>query len=644
MAVNRLTGLTSGLDTDKLVQDLMKVERMKYDKVQKEKTFTEWQQEAYRTTIDMISGFQDKYFDLLTPETNMRSRSTFSAFSSEVRVDNEDVNYVTVAGTSGTKTLKHEISEISQLATKDTWHSSTTDISAITSGELTATELNEIKTDGIKFNLSIDGSTKEVNIAAGDLAAVSNVDDLIVKMNEGIQASFGDEYTNLVQKISVGAGEGVKIDVPGSVVKIYGADNSSSMSTFNFEEGESNTDYEDKTLASLYIINDSALDDFSINGKQIEGLSSTDTLEDFMAKINKSDAGVSISFNSIEDRFMLTSTKTGAVNNIDFSGSSDAVTLFGNMGFDTSGTTGGDGSGGAAYRVEAENAVFVLDGQTIVKEENNFKIDGIEYTLNEVYNGVDPIKVKLESDTDALVEKITNFVNDYNDLIKKLNLLVSERRSRDYEPLTDEEKKSLSDDQIEQWETQAKKGVLSRESNITQMLDNMRSALYDSVEGVDITLTEIGITTSDNYKDKGKLVIDEEKLKTALEDDYQSVVSLFTADSDKLYLDSENSKERYKESGIAERFNDILNDAVRTNRDENGNKGNLLEKAGMVDDASEDDNVLTKELKEYDRRLEYLLDFLAQKETSYYNMFARMEASLSQLSQQSASLAQQFGG
>lgn len=644
MAVNRITGLTSGMDTDKLVKDLMKVEQMKYDKVYKESKQAEWQQEAYRTTIDMLKGFQDKYFDLLTPETNFRSRSTFSAFSSEVKIDGEDVNYVSVSGTSSISSLNHTISSISQLATKDTWNSEKLDIASVMSSEISGTELTSFKSSGIKFNLNIDGVTKEIKIDAGDLTSVNNVDDLISKMNQEIGTQFGSEYSGVVSKTSVGSGEGLKLDVPGGIVKVYGADNSSSMYSFGFTEGQSNTSYKKETLSSLFNITSSAFDDFTINGKKIEGLSYTDTLEDFVTKINRADANVTLSFNSLEDRFILSGTLTGAANDVEFSESSDAMNFFDAIGFDTTGTSGGDGAGGVAYRSSAANAVFNLDGYEVVKASNDFQIDGAKYTLNEVYTDSDPIDVVIKSDTDALITDIKAFVDDYNDLIKKVDILVTERDDPNYQPLTVEEKSSLSEDQIKSWESRAKKGVMFRENNLTLMLDKMRSAFYDKVEGVDTTLTQIGITTSDNYKDKGKLMVDEEKLKIALETDYQSVVSLFTNDSDQKYLDSENSQERYKENGIAERINDILNDVVRTNRDENGKKGTLLEKAGLVDDASEESNYLSLEIKRYDTKLKYMLTQLASKETSYYNMFASMEASLSKLSQQSASLASQFGG
>ena len=41
----RITGLASGIDTEEMIQNLMKAERIKYDKVGQEKQILSWRQE-----------------------------------------------------------------------------------------------------------------------------------------------------------------------------------------------------------------------------------------------------------------------------------------------------------------------------------------------------------------------------------------------------------------------------------------------------------------------------------------------------------------------------------------------------------------------------------------------------------------------
>lgn len=74
----------------------------------------------------------------------------------------------------------------------------------------------------------------------------------------------------------------------------------------------------------------------------------------------------------------------------------------------------------------------------------------------------------------------------------------------------------------------------------------MRTALYDKVEGTSLSLHQIGITTG-TYQDKGKLKIDEAKLRTAMKDNFQEVVRLFTNKSQYAYSESLNDLEKGKQ-------------------------------------------------------------------------------------------------
>ena len=129
--------------------------------------------------------------------------------------------------------------------------------------------------------------------------------------------------------------------------------------------------------------------------------------------------------------------------------------------------------------------------------------------------------------------------------------------------------------------------MLRREPSLENMLREMRSGLYDLVG--DFHLTEIGIQTSNNYRDQGKLVLTNggNTLRAAIENNPDKVAEIFTRKSAIAYspnLSSEERAQRYKESGLAHRLSDILNDNIRTTRDSSGRKGTLLERAGIEGD------------------------------------------------------------
>ncbi len=171
----------------------------------------------------------------------------------------------------------------------------------------------------------------------------------------------------------------------------------------------------------------------------------------------------------------------------------------------------------------------------------------------------------------------------------------------------------------------------------------MRTSLYERVNGVDLSLADIGIETTNNYKDGGKLVIDEDKLKAAIDNNYEAVVDLFTNESDKDYMDSDNIAERYSENGLANRLYDIMQNSIRITRDSSGSKGTLLEKAGIDGDLTDSNNILSKSILEFETRMSALWEDYYEKENTYYIMFGKMESALSEMQAQGASLASQLG-
>ena len=56
----------------------------------------------------------------------------------------------------------------------------------------------------------------------------------------------------------------------------------------------------------------------------------------------------------------------------------------------------------------------------------------------------------------------------------------------------------------------------------------MRTSIYTSVKGTNFdNLAKIGIATTSNYLDGGKLEIDEDKLRAAIEEDPNGIYELF---------------------------------------------------------------------------------------------------------------------
>jgi len=75
----QFSGLASGMDTQNIVADLMKVERMKVTTIEKEKTKAQWQKEAYSTmSSKMFSFYKDSVFKLKSVGTYSQKTTTSS--------------------------------------------------------------------------------------------------------------------------------------------------------------------------------------------------------------------------------------------------------------------------------------------------------------------------------------------------------------------------------------------------------------------------------------------------------------------------------------------------------------------------------------------------------------------------------------
>ena len=77
----RIGGLASGMDIDKLVSDMMRVQRMKADKLYQERQVLRWQQEDYRSINSLMLAFKNTVFDMRLQATLMKYSAVISGAS-----------------------------------------------------------------------------------------------------------------------------------------------------------------------------------------------------------------------------------------------------------------------------------------------------------------------------------------------------------------------------------------------------------------------------------------------------------------------------------------------------------------------------------------------------------------------------------
>lgn len=285
-------------------------------------------------------------------------------------------------------------------------------------------------------------------------------------------------------------------------------------------------------------------------------------------------------------------------------------------------------------RTKGQNAKYTVEGANIVSLSNEVFHGGLQVTLKEASDK--EIKIESKTNTKELFEKIKTFIEDYNDIINTINDKLNEKSSG-LDPLTEEERKALSKDEVEKYEEKAKKGLLRNDQMLTSLVYEMRNVFISKVDGAGIAMNEIGISTGD-WKDKGKLKIDETKLKNSIENKYDNVVALFTKNSDINYTEFSRRKERTAELGVSSKLDDIMKNYTRVTRDSKGNKGSIVDKAGVLNDASQATSSMSKTILNYDKKLFDLQKKLAEKEETYYRRFAAMERALAEMQSQTAQL------
>lgn len=456
---------------------------------------------------------------------------------------------------------------------------------------------------GISF--SMEGSSITARYIQDGSAAeftMTSTCDATFGLKKGSATSYLDENTKLSDL-------GIEMNYTTSETKTKPVLDEDGNPTYD-EEGNEITEEEVITTAVGYSIN--------INGKEIV-VGKNATVADLIAAVNKSDAGVTLSYNKLEGAFTLTANDKGAGGDVDVL---DDDVLAKALGL-TSDTR--------ASHTDGTNAMITVDGVQVEHNDNVYELDGITFDFSEV----DPaqgeeITVNIGKDYDDIKQAVKDFVNDYNKMIDDITAYTKTTRPRDkstnsyYEPLTDEQKEDMSEKEIEKWEELAKQGLLYNDSTVSSVLTKLRSVLYGTVEmedGSKFGLFNMGIKVASFLDDAegsklGKLTLDEEAFDKAFEEHADAIEKLFTDPNE----------------GVMAKINKTIEGAVK---DTVASQGTLVRKAGTTG-VSAKDNAIYREMERINKRIEQLQKRYDKKEEYWWKIFTNLEKMQAQfMSQQS---------
>jgi flagellar hook-associated protein 2 len=268
----------------------------------------------------------------------------------------------------------------------------------------------------------------------------------------------------------------------------------------------------------------------------------------------------------------------------------------------------------------AQDAVVVMDGIEVKRPSNSIGdlIPGVNLTVRGVSER--PVNVRIEPDRESVKNAIFSLVGNYNRLMAEVNVLTrnDDRVIQELSYLSAEEQEALK----------KRLGSFSGDSTLNQFKINLQRVVtspYPTVAERDLAmLAQIGIGTDvrgagagsgyDPSRLRGYLEVDERLLDNALESQLPAVQQLFGSDSDgDLIIDS----------GIALSLENLSKPYV-----ENG--GIVSLKTGTIDSRISQDQ----------RRIDTLDRQLAAKEAALKLQYGQMEGAYNRMEQMSTSLEQ----
>lgn len=356
-----------------------------------------------------------------------------------------------------------------------------------------------------------------------------------------------------------------------------------------------------------------------------------DTVAEFLNTLKS--AGLSASFDTSQQRFFISSKQSGTKNV--FALTTDDDSKFDKLGLSEikpaeDGTINYSDASGMSL-IQAKDAKYQYNGVDYTSSSNNLSINGLSITLKGLSKGADtatedddqPINLSVSNDTKAVYDMVKSFIKTYNSLLKEMNTNYYADSSAGYEPLTDDEKKAMSDSEVEKWEKKIKDSLLRRDDTLSSLITTMRSNLTGSVKVNEksYSLSSYGISTSSDYSEKGLLHIDgdaddsktarnDDKLFAALEKDPDTVATVLSQLAGELY--NELSKKMTSTS---------LRSTLTVYNDKE----------------------MKKTLTNYKKELSTMEDKLQDMENRYYKQFSAMETALAKMNSQSSSLAAMLG-
>ncbi|MCR5388019.1 MAG: flagellar filament capping protein FliD [Lachnospiraceae bacterium] len=391
----------------------------------------------------------------------------------------------------------------------------------------------------------------------------------------------------------------------------------------------------DTKLSDLGVTADSEI---SINGKDV-ALTSSMTVSEAVNALKE--AGVTASFDAGNKRIFISSNKSGADEDFNLKANdadgANALKALGLLTEESLNGVEGVDVNEDAVRIKGEDAEIYLNGAKFTSSTNTFSINGLTINVTGTTNSKNATKAELEAsalsinttaDTQAVYDKIKDMFKKYNELINELTGNYNADSASKYQPLTDDEKDEMSDEEVEKWEKKIKDSLLRRDSSVNTVMQAMISVTSKSYEvnGEKLALSSFGIKTlgifNSDKNEQNAFHIDGDKDDTNTAENTDKLMAAIAEDPEKTM------------SFFQQMFTDLY-----------GSLGDTMKSTSLSSSftAYNDKEYKTK-LNDIEKSISKWEDKVADIEDRYYKMFSNMEKQLAEINNRSSALSNLFGG
>lgn len=695
----RMTGLTSGLDTESIVNQLMSAQRTKQTKVENKKQKLEWKQEIWKGLNTKIYGF---YKDSLS---KMKYSSNYSTKKASV---SDSTKLTATAGTNAAAgSYKVEINKIASAQYVTSGKLSYKDSSGNTNTATTSTKLSDLgMSSGTVLKLEVGDKSSALEVK--DDTTIKDFVDFC--SNAGLNATFdekqqrfflsskdsGEEnsfklsangYSSDGQTIVNNLNDAVGLTNLTSDQKktynsiVYGAiasnkeissDDITTLQTLakssadaeanskatvfyraKLEKNYTLSDEDAKAIEDKYNANDTLTNEDKATAIQkekdekkkadIDKQMATDESKAAITKLvesgitaqNVSDAGLDdASQYTFESKTERDNVAKEAVNNAvtaynkvaskGITSTNSALAALGLQNVDGSAVSESSNPLGMVV-TEASDTKIVYNGATLTSNNTSIEVAGVTLNLLGTTAAGETVNVTVSNDTSAVYDNIKEFITEYNSILKTMNTYYGAASASSYEVLTDDQKKAMSDDEVDKWNTKIKDSLLRRDSTLNSLISTLKTDMMGTVtasNGKTYSLANLGITTSSkNYSEGGLLHIKGDEDDDEFADSTNTLMQMLEEDPDTV-------KEVL--SGLASNLYDSLNKKM----------GSTTLSSALT---FYNDKEMASQLSDYKKEISDWESKLSDMEEKYYSQFSAMETALAKIQSQQNILSSYLG-